>query len=58
MSDMKIVTMRDLNRNTAEILDALERGQTFEGAPQWSGRRVSDPDPASPRAQAGLEGPL
>ena len=30
LSDMKMVTMRDLNRNTAKILDALERGQDFE----------------------------
>jgi antitoxin (DNA-binding transcriptional repressor) of toxin-antitoxin stability system len=27
---MKTVTMRDLNRRTAGILDALERGETFE----------------------------
>lgn len=30
MSDMKTVTMRDLNRKTASVLDALERGETFE----------------------------
>lgn len=30
MSDMKVLTMRDLNRNTASVLDALERGDTFE----------------------------
>jgi antitoxin (DNA-binding transcriptional repressor) of toxin-antitoxin stability system len=30
MSDMKKLTMRDLNRKTASVLDALERGETFE----------------------------
>jgi antitoxin (DNA-binding transcriptional repressor) of toxin-antitoxin stability system len=30
MSGMKIVTVRDLNRNTASVLDAVEQGQTFE----------------------------
>jgi antitoxin (DNA-binding transcriptional repressor) of toxin-antitoxin stability system len=30
MSDMKALTMRDLNRRTAGVLDALERGETFE----------------------------
>lgn len=30
MSDMKTLTVRDLNRNTASIMDALERGATFE----------------------------
>ena len=30
MSDMKMLTMRDLNRRTATVLDALERGETFE----------------------------
>jgi antitoxin (DNA-binding transcriptional repressor) of toxin-antitoxin stability system len=27
---MKTLTMRDLNRKTASVLDALERGETFE----------------------------
>jgi antitoxin (DNA-binding transcriptional repressor) of toxin-antitoxin stability system len=27
---MKTVTMRDLNRRTASVLDAVERGETFE----------------------------
>ena len=27
---MKTLTMRDLNRKTATVLDALERGETFE----------------------------
>ena len=27
---MKMLTMRDLNRNTASVLDAVERGETFE----------------------------
>ena len=30
MSDMKTLTMRDLNRKTASVLDALEQGETFE----------------------------
>jgi len=30
MSDMKTLTMRDLNRHTASVLDALERGESFE----------------------------
>ena len=30
MSDMKTLTMRELNRKTASILDAIERGETFE----------------------------
>jgi antitoxin (DNA-binding transcriptional repressor) of toxin-antitoxin stability system len=30
VSDMKTLTMRDLNRKTATVLDALERGETFE----------------------------
>ncbi len=27
---MKTLTMRNLNRNTASVLDAVERGETFE----------------------------
>ena len=30
MSDMKTITMRDLNRKTASVLDAVESGETFE----------------------------
>jgi antitoxin (DNA-binding transcriptional repressor) of toxin-antitoxin stability system len=30
MSDMKVLTMRELNRKTASVLDAVERGETFE----------------------------
>jgi len=30
MSDMKTLTMRDLNRKTATVLDAVERGESFE----------------------------
>lgn len=30
MSDMKILTMRDLNRKTATVLDAVEHGENFE----------------------------
>ena len=30
MSDMKTLTMRDLNRKTASVLDAVERGESFE----------------------------
>jgi antitoxin (DNA-binding transcriptional repressor) of toxin-antitoxin stability system len=30
LSDMKMLTARDLNRKTASVLDAVERGETFE----------------------------
>lgn len=30
MSDMRTLTVRELNRRTAGVLDALERGETFE----------------------------
>jgi antitoxin (DNA-binding transcriptional repressor) of toxin-antitoxin stability system len=30
VSDMKVLTMRDLNRKTASVLDAVERGEAFE----------------------------
>lgn len=30
LSDMKTLTMRDLNRKTASVLDAVQRGETFE----------------------------
>jgi len=30
MPDMKRLTMRELNRKTASVLDAVERGETFE----------------------------
>ena len=30
MSDMKMLTMRELNRKTASVLDAVERGESFE----------------------------
>ena len=30
MPDMKTLTMRELNRSTATVLDAVERGQVFE----------------------------
>jgi antitoxin (DNA-binding transcriptional repressor) of toxin-antitoxin stability system len=30
MSDMKTITMRDLNRRTAGIIDEVQEGQTFE----------------------------
>lgn len=30
VSDMKTLTMRDLNRKTASVLDALEQGESFE----------------------------
>ena len=35
---MKTLTVRDLNRNTASVLDALERGEAFEV--RRSGRTV------------------
>jgi antitoxin (DNA-binding transcriptional repressor) of toxin-antitoxin stability system len=30
LSDMKTLNVRDLNRRTASVLDALERGEAFE----------------------------
>jgi len=30
VSDMKTLTVRELNRHTATVLDALERGESFE----------------------------
>ena len=30
LSDMKTLTMRDLNRRTASVLDAVEKGESFE----------------------------
>jgi antitoxin (DNA-binding transcriptional repressor) of toxin-antitoxin stability system len=30
LSDMKQLSMRELNRRTAAVLDALERGESFE----------------------------
>ena len=30
LSDMKTLTTRELNRRTARVLDALERGESFE----------------------------
>ncbi len=30
MSDMKMLSMRELNRKTASVLDAVERGESFE----------------------------
>jgi antitoxin (DNA-binding transcriptional repressor) of toxin-antitoxin stability system len=30
MPDMKMLTVRELNRNTASVLDAVERGETFQ----------------------------
>lgn len=30
VSDVKMLTMRELNRKTASVLDAVERGETFE----------------------------
>jgi antitoxin (DNA-binding transcriptional repressor) of toxin-antitoxin stability system len=30
MPDMKVLTMRELNRRTASVLNAVERGETFE----------------------------
>lgn len=39
VSDMKPLSMRDLNRNTAAVLDALEHGEMFEV--QRNGRAVA-----------------
>mgnify|MGYP000194132944 CR=1 FL=1 len=49
MSDMKMLTMRELNRKTASVLAAVERGETFEL--HRSGRSVGylTPTPPSPQ---------
>ena len=49
MSDMKTLTMRDLNRKTASVLDAVERGETFEL--RRSGRSVGYITPTPPSGQ-------
>ena len=49
MSDMKTLTMRDLNRKTASVLDAVERGETFEL--RRSGRSVGYITPTPPSRQ-------
>lgn len=46
LSDMKTVTMRDLNRKTATVLDAVERGESFEL--RRNGRAVAYLTPAPP----------
>ena len=46
MSDVKTLTMRDLNRKTASVLDAVERGETFEL--RRSGRSVGYITPTPP----------
>ena len=49
MSDMKTLTMRDLNRKTASVLDAVERGETFEL--RRRGRSVGYITPTPPSRQ-------
>jgi len=49
MSDMKMLTMRELNRRTASVLDAVERGETFEL--RRNGRAVGYITPTPPTPQ-------
>ena len=49
MPDMKMLTMRELNRKTARVLDAVERGETFEL--RRSGRAVGYITPTPPAPQ-------
>ena len=49
MSDMKTLTMRDLNRNTASVIDAVERGEAFEL--RRNGRAVGYLTPTPPSLQ-------
>jgi antitoxin (DNA-binding transcriptional repressor) of toxin-antitoxin stability system len=49
MSDMKTLTMRDLNRKTARVLDAVERGEAFEL--RRNGRAVGYITPRPPISQ-------
>lgn len=46
MPDMKTVTIRDLNRQTARILEAVEHGETFEL--RRNGKTVGYLSPAPP----------
>ena len=46
---MKTLTMRDLNRKTASVLDAVERGETFDL--RRSGRSVGYLTPTPPSRQ-------
>jgi len=49
MSDMKMLTMRELNRRTASVLDAVESGETFEL--RRNGRAVGYITPTPPTPQ-------
>jgi antitoxin (DNA-binding transcriptional repressor) of toxin-antitoxin stability system len=46
---MKQLSMRELNRSTARVLDALERGETFEV--RRNGRAVGFLTPTPPEPQ-------
>jgi antitoxin (DNA-binding transcriptional repressor) of toxin-antitoxin stability system len=47
--DMKTLTMRELRRKTASVLDAVERGETFEL--RRNGRAVGYLTPTPPMPQ-------
>jgi len=49
LSDMKMLTMRELNRKTASVLDAVERGETFEL--RRNGRAIGYITPTPPTPQ-------
>jgi antitoxin (DNA-binding transcriptional repressor) of toxin-antitoxin stability system len=49
LPDMKLLTVRDLNRKTASVLDAIERGETFEL--RRNGRAVGYISPTPPAPQ-------
>ena len=55
MSDMKLLTTQDLNRRRDELLDAIERGETFEL--RRTGRAVGYlvGTPAAPECQPGWD---
>ena len=52
MSDMKTVTMRELNRKTASVLDAVERGETFELKRKGNAVGYLTPAPPLPERKA------
>ena len=49
MSDMKLLTMRELNRKTASVLDAVERGEVFELRRNGKAVGYITPTPPSPQ---------
>ena len=51
MSDMKTLTMRDLNRKTVSVLDAVECGEAFELRPNGEAVGCITQTPPSPQGK-------